>query len=99
MKFYLIFRSLPNQKSPPVRGAWVEILNETMGGQEKKGRPLCGGRGLKSVCRISAPAWRVSPPVRGAWVEIPVCAAVPVLIIPSPPVRGAWVEMTGRSPG
>ena len=34
------------------------------------GRPLCGGRGLKSICSLSLRLIAAVAPCAGAWVEI-----------------------------
>ena len=60
------------------------------------GRPLCGGRGLKSVIQSNPNPNPKSPPVRGAWVEMTFHVAGCKLEMSSPPVRGAWVEITTR---
>ena len=46
----LAFDGTPNiwNTSPPVWGAWVEIVSSTSGTIRSGCRPPCGGRGLKS---------------------------------------------------
>ena len=40
--------------SPPVRGAWVEIISGLDLPDGPRGRPPCGGRGLKSAEQVEA---------------------------------------------
>ena len=41
------FLSTKNNKSLPLRGAWIEIAIEQAAFQDSSGRSPCGGRGLK----------------------------------------------------
>ena len=86
-------RACQQQKgSLPVRGAWVEILNNARAAYVTTRRSPCGERGLKLTAKTGADGTMASLPVRGAWVEIKevgFCEAIK----PSLPVRGAWVEI------
>ena len=83
-------------RSPPVRGAWVEMASLALIPQSRKCRPLCGGRGLKYLIQWELRFRDGSPPVRGAWVEI-TTGVETYLGTRSPPVRGAWVEIGGNT--
>ena len=71
MKFYLLKWKIGGRRgSPPVWGAWVEIISETALPPLYDRRPPCGGRGLKSFRHPVQALPAESPPVWGAWVEI-----------------------------
>ena len=58
------------KKSPPSRGAWIEIAKNTAAYAVQYSRPPRGGRGLKCLQLLPAVLVTESPPSRGAWIEI-----------------------------
>ena len=81
--------------SPPVWGAWIEMVIVAGRWCHLARRPPYGGRGLKceSMRDDNPNTW--SPPVWGAWIEIRL--ALPRRPLPlSPPVWGAWIEIRKR---
>ena len=78
--------------SLPVRGAWIEMLQEYLYTILLFSRSPCGERGLKFYPRKRVGQASKSLPVRGAWIEI-VSKKSPQKAIWSLPVRGAWIEM------
>ena len=70
MKYYGIVL-LPNRsKSPPARGAWIEIPTALFLQALLVSRPPHGGRGLKYTGYTPVKIDDKSPPARGAWIEI-----------------------------
>ena len=49
MKFLYCYSPLTENKSLPVRGAWVEIMRNMEQESGEAGRSPCGERGLKSA--------------------------------------------------
>ena len=70
MKYIRFPRRHQGHLSPPVWGAWVEIVVLSSTSSGTISRPPCGGRGLKSLCDLPLLRFPGSPPVWGAWVEI-----------------------------
>ena len=59
------------RKSPPARGAWIEISRYSPKDNCARSRPPHGGRGLKYLNhRAVLDVAPRSPPARGAWIEI-----------------------------
>ena len=57
-------------RSPPSRGAWIEMHGQYAVTVMVLCRPPRGGRGLKSSWKGGAIPRPTSPPSRGAWIEI-----------------------------
>ena len=57
-------------KSPPTRGAWIEIKLLPSRKFSHVSSPPHGGRGLKYPYKGLKCQARLSPPTRGAWIEI-----------------------------
>ena len=56
--------------SLPMRGAWIEMVDEVLPGDSYKGRSPCGERGLKYFWTRFIFSFLTSLPMRGAWIEI-----------------------------
>ena len=79
-------------QSLPVRGAWIEIVDEACLSDEEERRSPCGERGLKCIEPVHhAPHYGRSPcGERGLK-----CREAIELVekLMSLPVRGAWIEI------
>ncbi len=84
-------------KSPPSRGAWIEIFN---GGSiiiARNESPPSRGAWIEIILASSIHSRAaVSPPSRGAWIEIPPERKLR-WVYKSPPSRGAWIEIRRRA--
>ena len=56
--------------SPPLAGAWIEILPFVLVLYNVQRRPPSRGRGLKLFVRLQCASHALSPPLAGAWIEI-----------------------------
>ena len=69
MKLSKLVDKLPCDKSLPVRGAWVEIILETVASSHHGSLPVRGAW-VEMLPQLIATFVSGSLPVRGAWVEI-----------------------------
>ena len=58
------------RKSPPARGAWIEITWSRKPGTAWGSRPARGARFVILVVLVYYEWCLLSPPARGAWIEI-----------------------------
>ena len=70
LKFDQVGRAWYTVRSPPSRGAWIEIRMLWLLNLRSFRRPPRGGRGLKSLSLLLRPRLYRSPPSRGAWIEM-----------------------------
>ena len=80
-------------RSPPARGAWIEIPCAPPAPRRCLCRPPHGGRGLKYVLRPPydlIPSGR--PPHGGRGLKL-IVVIVACREVESPPARGAWIEI------
>ena len=70
LKFPADLAALLGQKSPPSRGAWIEIAISSHVAVPPSRRPPRGGRGLKCENAGRSGGYQLSPPSRGAGIEI-----------------------------
>ena len=64
--------------SPSMRRAWIEIAEPPGNHTDRRGRPLCGGRGLKFRVEFIFVLEDWSPSMRRAWIEILLFAYLPM---------------------
>ena len=58
-------------KSPPSRGAWIEIYKWQVTGQHPRKSPPSRGAWIEILFRnLPKSSRKKSPPSRGAWIEI-----------------------------
>ena len=57
------------ERSRPVRGAWIETARGRADCSDRRGRALYGARGLKHPTQKPVGVMEWSRPVRGAWIE------------------------------
>ena len=93
LKYPVHVDSAAADRSPPSRGAWIEILSGGSTLDPRPSRPPRGGRGLKCMYRtMGGNPWRRPPRGgRGLKYDLPARAAPPPA---SPPSRGAWIEIS-----
>ena len=60
----------PPDKSLPVRGAWIEIVDFVTGRVLRESLPVRGAW-IEIVDFVTVRVLRESLPVRGAWIEMP----------------------------
>ena len=58
-------------KSPPSRGAWIEIIRAPVTTCTYRPSPPSRGAWIEMDVRYHPPITHLSPPSRGAWIEIP----------------------------
>ena len=76
-----------NERSLPVRGAWVEISRATPDRKKERSLPVRGAW-VEIPSAIGRASRRASLPVRGAWVEITI-GMKNVVIAPVAPRAGS----------
>ena len=84
---------IQKSKSPPSRGAWIEMMGLCLCSLTRRSRPPRGGRGLKYIILYECRGKEGLPPRGGRglkYQEVPLLAGN----CSSPPSRGAWIEMS-----
>ena len=69
MKFRLRPSTVSTTKSPPSRGAWIEIVFQLAKASTEQSPPSRGAW-IEIRCHRDGPLDHQSPPSRGAWIEI-----------------------------
>ena len=92
MKSMLALLTSQRVKSPPARGAWIEMPYRSADFSSIPCRPPHGGRGLKCSGRGGIFQRRMSPPARGAWIEISRSLCEPASPASRPPHGGRGLK-------
>ena len=70
MKYPLRLLTVLTTKSPPSRGAWIEIHISTANGRNIRQSPPSRGAWIEMKIPLDRVKTNLSPPSRGAWIEI-----------------------------
>ena len=79
-------------RSPPARGAWIEIFPLLSLHLPMSSPPARGAWIEIPAYMVTSPFFQ-SPPARGAWIEIQHPYHALTTSCTSPPARGAWIEI------
>ena len=74
--------------SPPLAGAWIEMIMTGHLPMLVPSRPPSRGRGLKYFLYPSLSGDNVSPPLAGAWIEIGAFQVIKIVATVAPPRGG-----------